>query len=239
MDDNNLIEAYSRLWDRETVTIEDMVHKIWESILAEGTEERRAGRYQEILCKLSPADLFPQDGEGNHERYVKQIFKLLDQNENITSIENQTIRGLIRQNPRDDEFYRMLFQRNQDPVLLEKENQREIFFLFVWLDIRLPYYQIDDVPRIEDSRFSDILDEIEPIIKKARFIINRGGLQRTQETALLIKLSEEIGDAEKQSVFWAIAMAEVSALSEKRALARRKRREKRRAEDEAPGEDAR
>lgn len=121
-------------------------------------------------------------------------------------LENRVVDGLIRKNVSEDEFYEALYQRLSDSTLMPDAEEQARFLMALWMDLRIPYYRLDEGCVMEDEKFVAMQKEIEPQLKKAKHIVFRRDLQRTQQASLLVELSRSIENQEQLAVFWAIAL---------------------------------
>lgn len=122
--------------------------------------------------------------------------------------ENLLISKQIQNRVSEDEFYRVLWDRLWDDILLPtKEDKEAIMFLF-WGDGRVPYYQIDDIQVMDEEKYSRLLKKIIPIIKKGEFILNANIEYKSQLGSLLMGLTQKMSEDEK-SIFWGVLISQL------------------------------
>ena len=91
----------------------------------------------------------------------------------IIGVVNNVISNLVERKVTEDDFYINLLNRLLDHGFLQNELRQAIFLQCVWLDNRIPYYQLGEGRHIgNNEEFKRIYKEIEPSLNKGRYIIN-------------------------------------------------------------------
>lgn len=122
----------------------------------------------------------------------------------IIGVVNNVISNLVERKVTEDEFYKSLLDRLQDHGFLQNELRQAIFLQCVWLDNRIPYYQLGEGSHIgNNEEFKRIYKEIEPSINKGRYIINAKLQYKTQRASLLMDIADSLDTNEQRMVFWA------------------------------------
>lgn len=80
---------------------------------------------------------------------------------------------------------------------------RATFLQTLWMDNRIPYYQLDEGCIMGNDQYRKIIDTIRPSLKKGTFILNANLKYKTERASLLLNIAKELGSEEEQIVFWA------------------------------------
>ena len=87
---------------------------------------------------------------------------------------------------------------------MQNELRQAIFLQCLWLDNRIPYYQLGEGRHIgNNEEFKRIYKEIEPSLNKGRYIINAKLQYKTQRASLLMEIADSLDTDEQRMVFWA------------------------------------
>lgn len=122
----------------------------------------------------------------------------------IIGVANNVISNLVERKVTEDDFYINLLNRLLDHGFLQNELRQAIFLQCVWLDNRIPYYQLGEGSHIgNNEEFKRIYKEIEPSINKGRYIINAKLQYKTQRASLLMDIADSLDTNEQRMVFWA------------------------------------
>ena len=126
--------------------------------------------------------------------------------ESIYKLEKQIVRHLIEEDPTDSLFYRKLWDKITDNLLLPNIPSQSLFLCFLWMDICIPYFNLGKGLTMEYDEYKKTLEKLVPICKKINFIFGAPLNQRTQMTSLLLKISEEIKNETELAVFWSYVL---------------------------------
>lgn len=97
-------------------------------------------------------------------------------------------------------FYRELWKNINSDILFENEEQK-IFALYqVWIDGRIPYFQIMEGLKMSDTEFQNLLKEKEELLKEIAFIMNLDFSQKTERSSILLKALETCENDKEKSV---------------------------------------
>ena len=122
----------------------------------------------------------------------------------IIGVVNNVISNLVERKVTEDDFYINLLNRLLDHGFLQNELRQAIFLQCVWLDNRIPYYQLGEGRHIGNNEdFKRIYKEIEPSLNKGRYIINAKLQYKTQRASLLMEIADSLDTDEQRMVFWA------------------------------------
>jgi len=115
---------------------------------------------------------------------------------------DEMLKTLINDNLTKSEFYRLLWDITQNPFFKD-EKSRVFAFYYIFIDKRIPYFQLDQGLKMTDADFKNRIIMLSDKMAKIRFIIAREFTQRTEEASLIL---QEI-DSEENSVDRAILMS--------------------------------
>lgn len=122
----------------------------------------------------------------------------------IIGVVNNVISNLVERKVTEDDFYINLLNRLLDHGFLQNELRQAIFLQCLWLDNRIPYYQLGEGRHIgNNEEFKRIYKEIEPSLNKGRYIINAKLQYKTQRASLLMEIADSLDTDEQRMVFWA------------------------------------
>lgn len=120
----------------------------------------------------------------------------------VSKTAERILLNLINSNTSESEFYKKLWKKFNDKDLFTNSDDRTALLLSLWLDVRIPYFQLSEGCSMENDEFREYLNQLSSEIRKARFIIYKKMQQRTQRISLLMELAESITDKTKRIVFW-------------------------------------
>lgn len=132
-----------------------------------------------------------------------------------TSCVNGILDSALRRNVSEDEFYDLLWNSIADHKLLLPEEDDVIFAIYlIWQDGRIPYFQLDEGIRMTNESFFEATRKNVSILKKAAFILRSSLEQRTEVSALLLKLLSECETEEDK----AVVLAQILAMQDQKVL---------------------
>lgn len=185
-------------------TIWDTCSSIWEFI-SEKPENEQELYFSLFLSQLDFEDIEIKDYKEYLDGALSNITPDIDR------LEKRIVSNMVQQNIPEDRFYQNLWYKICDTTLLLEQSAQIAFLARLWLDLRVPYYQIDEGCTMENEEFSSIRKKISPLLKKAYFILAIPFRQRTQRASLLISLADEIENEREKVVFWANVIAQLTA----------------------------
>lgn len=104
----------------------------------------------------------------------------------------------------EENFYAELWKRLWDDIVLPSDEDRVAFFQILWMDTRVPYFEIGEGQIIGEDNFRKVAERITPALQKGEFIMNANLRYKTQWAGLLLELAKSLEDETEQVVFWAI-----------------------------------
>lgn len=138
---------------------------------------------------------------------------------------NNLISNQIEKRVTEETFYAELWKRLWDDIVLPTHGDRMIFFQILWLDTRIPYFQIDKGLILSEDDFQKVVERIRPALQKGEFILNANVKYKSQRGSLLLEVADSLNEDVERSVFWGVMIgnlreqikALLSALSDKEA----------------------
>lgn len=175
--------------------------EIWRFILLQ-EQDVQGNYFSTFLSQIYQEDIGITDYQQfSSEEVLSRISDDIDQ------LGNRIVENLVQQKMTEEAFYENLWGKICDSALLSDQTAQIAFLARLWLDPRIPYYQVEEGCTMENDEFIRIRQKIWPTLKKAYFILSIPIPQKTQRASLLMKLSNEIGDEREQAVFWASVIA--------------------------------
>lgn len=132
------------------------------------------------------------DTEGDTE--AEQAFtkgERLDCKEQYGKIVDGILEKILLQRKTPDEFYEELWKSINSKDVFETEKSRMFALYYVWIDARIPYYQLEDGLNIDKETYVATVKKVSEKARHARFILCCGLKQWTEVTSQLCKLLDE------------------------------------------------
>ena len=114
-----------------------------------------------------------------------------------------TLEALLKKHYEKEKFYQELWNFIEENPLLDTKKLKAFALFYVWVDIRLPYYVLDDGIKMSDDDYQDICQRLSEDIKKARFILHVPTEQKTERASRIVKLLESLQDDKEKAVLMA------------------------------------
>lgn len=172
-----------------------------------GTGINIAGEAYKLICKaekpekafeyfLVHADEMEQEGE----HFAQEIFTLSEMINYSKS--DKLIDGLldevINRKLEAGEFYRTIWEKLN--ILFEDEKKRIYAFFRIWMDGRIPYYNLEEGITMSNEEFQEKIAKQKDNIKKAIFIMNMNYSQKTERSSLIIDILEKCDSDKDKAV---------------------------------------
>ena len=98
-------------------------------------------------------------------------------------------------------FYKKIWEIISNPSCFEDENAKIFALYYIWIDARIPYFQLDDGIVMSNKEFRTYTERMLTDIQKARFILRTNFFeQRTSRASVLLNLIESQKSDEEKSV---------------------------------------
>lgn len=155
---------------------------------------------------------FCESAEGiksSKESEARQWFtegEVLDFTRSYGKIVDGFLEKLFTEKLDKEKFYEELWGKITLKELFEDE-KAQIFALYrIWMDVRIPYFELPATIRLEESEYLSIIDKLRSKIQEARFILFSDFKQWTEVSYLLLKLMEDMDNVNEKTVFLACIM---------------------------------
>lgn len=164
-----------------------------------------------------------EDAKSEGRTPIKEIFTAEEKFHFVLSygkLIDGALEALLQKNCSCTEFYSELWDFIEHNTILTEKKQKAFALYYIWIDARIPYYQLDAGLRMDNTAYKEMIEKLKPMIKKARFILYTPTAQRTERASRLLKLLDEVKSEEEKAVLMAqiLAMIEVKneAVAERR-----------------------
>lgn len=165
--------------------------------------ESRGGELLQFLCENL-------EGIESSEEVVATPFftegEVLDYTKAYGKIIDGILENLFRKKPGREAFYAELWEKITLKELFEDEKTQMFALYYVWIDVRIPYFELPDTIKLTESEYRSRIDKLRYEIQEARFILFSDFEQWTEVSYLLLKLMDDIEDADDKIVFLACVM---------------------------------
>lgn len=146
---------------------------------------------------------YSEDIESSEEHRIEKVFSEEDKYQ-FTSQYGKMIDGfleaLLRENLPGNTFYAKLWEFiNNDGLLVEKK-QKAFALYYIWIDVRIPYYQLQEGIKMSNEDYQAYNKDLKETIKKARFILFTPTAQKTERASRLLDLLDEVDDKREKAV---------------------------------------
>ena len=144
--------------------------------------------------------------ESSEEDLVDKIFteEEIDDYENIygKNIDGM-LEALLKKGFSHEEFYQKLWKGIQENPILQGEKEKAFAFFYVWIDVKMPYFELEPGLAMSNNEYINIKKEIAEEIKRVRFVLNVPTKQRTEQASRLVKMLEQLQDERQKAVLMA------------------------------------
>lgn len=120
------------------------------------------------------------------------------------SLTDAVFEKILAENHPETQFYKKLWESINESVIFDTEKARIFALYYIWIDIRIPYYQLGNGMSMTNQKFSEITNSIKGDIKKARFILRTNIFdKRSNRSSILLELIEKQPSVEERTVLLA------------------------------------
>ena len=167
--------------------------------------EDRVKYFKTVLQKMSFNDFCDDESSMNPD--IKDVSD--ERLNELLRLSNTLISKLVERRVSEDDFYLELSNRLWDDVVLPTHEDRTAFLIFLWIDSRIPYYQIGHGIMINEDEFKTIINKIALEINKGSFIINANIPYKTQRASLLMEIANQLANDNERIVFWGVLIGRI------------------------------
>ena len=147
-----------------------------------------------------------EDLDTSEEKRIEKIFSEEEKYQyarDYGKIIDGTLESLLKKHYEKEKFYQELWNFIEENPLLDTKKLKAFALFYIWVDIRLPYYVLDDGIKMSDDDYQDICQKLSEDIKKARFILHVPTEQKTERASRIVKLLESLQDDKEKAVLMA------------------------------------
>lgn len=155
-----------------------------------------------------------EDIESSDEKHMERMFSEEEKYQyarDYGKIIDGTLEALLKRNYNKERFYSELWKFIEENPLLDNEKLKAFALYYIWVDSRIPYYELDEGIKMSNDEYSNICLKMTDEIKKARFILNVPTEQKTERASRLVQVLDEIEGERERAVF----MSQIVELSER------------------------
>lgn len=155
-----------------------------------------------------------EDIESSDENHIERIFSEEEKyqySRDYGKIIDGALEALLKKNYAKRKFYDELWKFIEENPLLDSEKLRAFALYYIWIDFRVPYYELEEGIKMSNDEYSELLGGMMNEIRKARFILRIPTEQKTERASRLVKMLDEIKEERKKAVF----MAQILKLSDR------------------------
>lgn len=157
----------------------------------------------ELLQYIMQIDISPQNEE-MAEKNKKLLFD--KRRQDCREMSRLIVERLSNLNEDAVVFYKRLWNHISSSCYVDDEDRGFSMFAMSY-SIRMPYNKIDEEEQMSEVEFRNVTRNIYPsILKGIQIIDRRGGLQRTQVAAALLREMNKLETEVERTVFWAQIM---------------------------------
>lgn len=145
-----------------------------------------------------------EDIESNEEMHIEKIYSEEEKYQyriEYGKMIDGTLESLIQKGYSCEKFYSDLWKFIENSPVLSDDKARAFAVYYIWIDVRVPYFELDDGIKMSNEDYSTISDKLSNKIKKARFILTAPANQRTERASRLLDILEGLNDNKEKTVF--------------------------------------
>lgn len=120
---------------------------------------------------------------------------------------NGLLEATLRKKLPVEEFYQALWKAIAENPVLEDEKEKVFAVYYIWIDVRIPYFELEQGIKMSNADFMEITKKRLEDIKRIRFIMTAPLEQKTERASLLLKMLEGVPDEKERTVLMAQIMA--------------------------------
>lgn len=162
-----------------------------------------------FLEEITVSDLI---GEDLTEEFLRIPPERQEGLQECLTLENRLVSNLTQSRVSAEEFYRSLWEKINDSTLITDSHGRASFLFFLRIDSRIPYFELDEGCVMEDERYKELVDKLQPAIAKGSFILSANLKYKTQRASLLMDVANGLESEEERIVFWAVLLGRCRAI---------------------------
>lgn len=166
-------------------------------------EDAYGGELLQFFCEST-------EGIESSEEMEASVFftegEVLDYTKAYGKIVNGILEKLFCEKPPVDAFYNALWRKITLTELFEDEKAQIFAMYYIWIDVRIPYFELPDTIKLTDSEYHAGIEKLRNRIQEARFILFSDFEHWTEVSYLLLKLLDGIEDEAEKTILLACIM---------------------------------
>lgn len=157
------------------------------------------GNEPDLLC------FFMEESEqidSNEKRPVEVIFSEEEKHEymnNYGETIDDILEILIKKDLKENLFYKELWN-SINTNIFDSSKLRAFAVYFIWIDMRMPYFKLEDGIHMSGQEYREIRKSIMKDIQRARFIMSVPMNQKTERASRLVHILDSIKDDKTKAV---------------------------------------
>lgn len=152
--------------------------------------------------------------ESNNKKHAEKVFSE-EEKYQLTLTYGKMIDGaleaLLRRGLSKADFYGELWSFINESKMLSDKKLKAFTLYYLWIDVRLPYFELEEGIKMSNEDFIDISKNLTEEIKRIRFILNTPTDQKTERASRLVNMIENLVSQEEKTVL----MAHILRLNDK------------------------
>lgn len=113
----------------------------------------------------------------------------------------ELISSAAKKNLPENEFYELIWKSISDMPILNSADEKGCALFCVCNSPLIPYFQLNDGLKMENSEFREITQKIGTELHKMQYILAQSYDQRTEEASLLLGILESLSNKKDKTVF--------------------------------------
>lgn len=160
-------------------------------------EEQQSAQLLQFFCET--AEGINSSGESEAQEMFTEG-ETIDYENSYGKIIDGILGKLLLEKPQKGDFYEALWQKITLKELFEDEKTQVFALYYVWMDSRIPYFELPETLRVEREEYGQIVDKLLNKEQKARFILASDFKQWSEVCYLLLELLDEVEDKKEKAV---------------------------------------
>lgn len=128
--------------------------------------------------------------------------------EEFGSLVDALLEQALGENLPESDFYSRLWTAINNTPFFDRDNAKIFALYYIWIDVRIPYFQLPDGLAMSNQEFQVISDEIRSSIQKARFALKTNKFKsRTSRSSVLLEIISNQKDDKERAVLMSYILA--------------------------------
>lgn len=144
--------------------------------------------------------------ESSEEQHLQKVFteeEKYSYKNTYGKIVDGTLEVLLKKGLSKEQFYEELWKGIDANPLLENTKEKAFVFFYIWIDDKVPYFELEPGMRMSNDDYAKITEDIFEKIIKARFILSVPTEQKTECASRLVQMLGELKNEREKTVLMA------------------------------------